>query len=348
MNIRQQQIFTTQLVTLIAAGVPLVNALQMIREPIKTKKNSKHWLDPILEGLHQGYSFSQCLRNSKENFDAFYCGLVEIGENSGQIQEMLVKISGDLKKSESVHNKLKKALTYPICVLMICLFLIIGMIIWVIPSFENVFASFNASLPPLTAFLMKLSKLVRTHLSFGFFSCFCILSSLYFCWYKLIGVQRWFDRFFLRLPIFGSIVQNALLARWTTTIFILQQSGTPLLKAIRISARCSNHWYIHDISVKLYRRLSQGQSIHQSLLRSDPSHLLFTQETLQLIKVGEESGGLSSLLEYLASFHENKLSSELDVLMEMIEPALVIIMGLIVGGMVIALYLPLFKLGEIA
>jgi type IV pilus assembly protein PilC len=139
MNIRQQQVFTTQLVTLLTAGVPLVRALQMIRDPIKTKNNSRHWLDPILAGLHQGNSFSQCLRSSRENFDAFFCGLVEIGENSGQLQEMLTKVSYDLKKSEAIQNKLKKALTYPICVLMICLFLIIAMIIWVIPSFESVF-----------------------------------------------------------------------------------------------------------------------------------------------------------------------------------------------------------------
>lgn len=348
MNLSKQQIFTTQLVTLLDAGVPLVPALQMIREPLHQSKVSLHWLDPIIEGLHQGQSFSNCLRASKEGFDAFYCGLVEIGEMSGMLHPLLSKIAQDLKKSEQIQGQLKKALTYPLCVLLISFFLLIAMLIWVIPSFEQVFAGFNASLPPLTNFLLQLSKYVQDYFFLGLFLIFSLLSSAFFVWWRMIQVQKFIDRFLLRIPIIGSLIQHALLARWATTIFILQESGTPLLKAIRISARCSNHWFLHDVSVEIYRLLVKGQAVHASILLADSKQLLFKKETLQLLKVGEDSGGLVKMLQYLANFHERQLTEQLDVLMEMIEPALVVIMGLLVGGMVIALYLPLFKLGEIA
>lgn len=348
MKLAQQQVFTTQLVTLLEAGVPLVPALQMIREPVHLGKYRPHWLDPILDGLHQGQSFSTCLRRSKEGFDAFYCGLVEIGELSGQLQPLLSKISEDLKKSEVIQGQLKKALTYPICVLFICFFLLIAMLIWVIPSFEQVFAGFNASLPPLTSFLLQLSRYVQAYFLLGLLCMFIFLSLVCLLWWRFIWLQQALDRTLLRLPIIGKLIHHALLARWATTIFILQDSGTPLLKAIRISARCSNHWYVHTVSVGLYRLLLQGKAIHESVLLVDAQQLLFKRETLQLLKVGEDSGSLVHMLQYLANFHERQLTEQLDVLMEMIEPALVVVMGLLVGGMVIALYLPLFKLGEIA
>jgi len=347
-RIAKQQIFTTQLVTLLEAGVPLVPALQMIREPFTNKKDMSHWLDPIIEGLHQGQSFSSCLRKSKENFDAFYCGLVEIGEFSGQLNHLLSKISQDLKKSEMIQGQLKKALTYPLCVLFISFCLLIAMLIWVIPSFEQVFAGFNASLPPLTDFLLKLSRFVKEYFFLGVLIFITVFAFIFFLWWRFIPIQKQVDRFFLRVPVIGNLIHHALLARWATTIFILQESGTPLLKSIRISARCSNHWFVHDVSVEVYRLLTQGQAVHESVFLADSKQLLFKRETLQLLKVGEDSGGLVKMLQYLAIFHERQLTEQLDVLMEMIEPALVVIMGLMVGGMVVALYLPLFKLGEIA
>jgi type IV pilus assembly protein PilC len=348
MRIAKQQIFTTQLVTLLEAGVPLVPALQMIREPFNHRKQASHWLDPIIDGLHQGQSFSACLRKSKENFDAFYCGLVEIGEFSGQLNSLLTKISLDLKKSEMIQGQLKKALTYPLCVLFISFCLLLAMLIWVIPSFEQVFAGFNATLPPLTDFLLKLSRFVKEFFFLGLLIFVASLSFVFYLWWRFISIQKKVDRFFLRLPVIGNLIHHALLARWATTIFILQESGTPLLKAIRISARCSNHWFLHDVSVEVYRQLIQGQAVHESVILADTKQLLFKHETLQLLKVGEDSGGLVNMLQYLALFHERQLTEQLDVLMEMIEPALVVIMGLMVGGMVVALYLPLFKLGEIA
>jgi type IV pilus assembly protein PilC len=348
MRIAKQQLFTTQLVTLLEAGVPLVPALQMIREPLNNRKQVSHWLDPIIEGIHQGQSFSACLRKSKENFDAFYCGLVEIGESSGQLNQLLAKISHDLKKSELIQGQLKKALTYPLCVLFISFCLLLAMLIWVIPSFEQVFAGFNATLPPLTDFLLKLSRFVKEFFFLGLLIFIATLSLIFYLWWRFISIQKLVDRFFLRLPVIGNLIHHALLARWATTIFILQESGTPLLKAIRISARCSNHWFLHDVSVEVYRQLIQGQAVHESVILADTNQLLFKRETLQLLKVGEDSGGLVNMLQYLALFHERQLTEQLDVLMEMIEPALVVIMGLMVGGMVVALYLPLFKLGEIA
>jgi len=348
MDATKQQFFTTQLVTLLGAGVPLVSALQMIREPIHSSKSLPHWLDPIIDGLHQGQSFSSCLRNSKQGFDAFYCGLVEIGELSGELQLLLSKISVGLKKTTLIQSQLKKALTYPICVLLISFFLLIAMLIWVIPSFEQVFASFNANLPPLTSFLLLLSRLVQAYFFLGFLCILMLLSLAYFLWWRYLIIQKWLDRLLLRLPLMGKLIHHALLARWTTTICILQESGTPLLKAIRITARCSNHWYLHDVSVEMYRLLLQGRAIHESAALADHHQLLFKRETLQLLKVGEDSGGLINMLQDLAHFHERQLTEQLDVLMEMIEPALVVIMGVLVGGMVVALYLPLFKLGEIA
>lgn len=348
MKLSEQQVFTTQLVTLLDAGVSLVPALKMIRDPQRTHAPKKHWLNPLIDGLHQGQSFSVCLRNSQEGFDAFYCGLVEIGEHSGQLSQMLLKISQDLKKTEAIKSQLKKAMTYPLCVLLLSIFLLVGMLIWVIPSFEQVFAGFNAQLPPLTAFLLDLSRWVRQYFYLGILCIASFITLLLVCWSRLIRFQKAVDQLFLRIPLAGMLLHHALMARWNMTIYILQTSGTPLLQAIRISARCSDHWFLHDTSTQIYRQLLQGQSLHTAASMSDQHQLLFKHETLQLLAVGEESGSLVQMMLYLANFHERRLTEQLDVLMEMIEPLMVVIMGLMVGGMVIALYLPLFKLGEMA
>ena len=345
MNLNDRLSFTIQLSTLLQSGTPLLKCLIIIRST--NNKSKKHWLDKVIQDIQRGLLLSQALRIAPCGFDSFYCGLLEIGEHSGQLDTLLTKISNDLIRQETLRSKLKKILTYPACVLFICLGMLTSMLIWVIPSFEHIFQSFSAQLPPLTQFLLHLSRLTQEYVLVFIFSFFMIALISCYLWVRSISSQRFVDQLFLKIPIFNKLLQHLLLARWTATIAILQQSGVPLLDAMRISARCSDNWVVHDLSGRMYQLLCQGQNIHTSAVLSDSNELLFDPMSIQLLRVGEESGSLTSMLNYLANFHEKKLDESLSVLMETIEPMLVIVMGLIVGTMVIALYLPLFQLGQI-
>ncbi len=346
MNTTQQQFFTLQLSTLLEAGVPLLQCLEMIRSGFPTKKS--HWLDSILQELNEGIPFSTSLRNSPEGFDAFYCGLIEVGEHSGTLCFVLEKISNELSSQETTKAKVKKAFTYPTCILFLSLFMVSAMLIWIVPTFETVFNGFNAQLPKPTQMILNLSRMARYYSLHFLLLVFLIFISFLSFWSFSINFQKWVDRIFLSIPFFGKLTRFATIARWSTTVASLQEAGLPLIDSIRISARCTDDWIIHDFSAQIYNYLIKGFSVHDALKLSDPSKIFFSTNTLQLIKVGEDSGELVRMLYFLASHHVKKLDASLSVLLEMLEPLLVGFIGLIVGGMVISLYLPLFKLGEIA
>lgn len=338
--------FTTQLSVLIGAGIPLSKALSMIANGLNQR--SAQWVMNLINEINQGKALSWALRESKQNFDSYYCGMIEVGEESGKLSEMLKLISSNLESSERLKAKIRKALAYPSAVLFIAMMIIIGMLIWVIPTFETVFTSFNSTLPTPTLIVLYISKFVREYLIFFVLTLLVTLFFFLFLWQYSPSFQKWLDRNILKIPFIGKLSKSALISKWFLTIESLQQSGTPLLKAIRISARCSNQWSIHESSVQIHQLLSCGSSLHQSALISNKNCSLFDSTTLELIKAGEESGTLNEMLRYLSKYHEKQVDNAVDILMELLEPVLVCFLGLTVGGMVIALYLPLFKIGQLA
>jgi type IV pilus assembly protein PilC len=337
--------FTAQLSTLLGAGTPLAQALRLIQST--TTAQHQKWINFLINAINRGESFSNALKNSKQNFDSFYCGMIEVGEQSGTLPLLLKNISNHLESSARLNAKIRKALAYPAAVLMIAIAIIVSMLIWVIPTFESVFSNFNSNLPTPTAIVIQASNFLRNHLvtSIIFISFVIFLLACY--WNYSIKFQKLFDKFILKIPFIGRLNRSALLSKWLLTIDSLQQSGTPLLKAIRISARCSNQWAIHETSAQIYQHLSQGFSIYEAALISNKNYQVFDALSLQLLKIGEDSGALSDMLTYLSGHHEKQVDDAIGILIELLEPILVCFLGLVVGGMVIALYLPLFQLGQL-
>lgn len=273
--------------------------------------------------------------------------MIEVGEQTGKLPLMLNKISIHLESSARLNAKVTKALAYPTAVLLIAITIIVCMLIWVIPTFESVFSNFNSELPMPTAFVIGASNLLREYLGISticLFTLFCIFIGI---WNWSTRFQQSVDKLILITPFVGKLSRSTLIAKWTLTIDSLQQSGTPLLKAIRISARCSNHWAIHETSAKMFQSLSRGFSIHEAALIANTEYRVFDSLSLQLLKIGEDSGTLPEMLSYLSRHHEKAVDDAIGILIELLEPILVTVLGLVVGGMVIALYLPLFKLGQL-
>lgn len=338
--------FTAQLSVLINAGMPLSCALKMISSGQKPK--AAKWILQIVNCLNQGKTFSLALKESTQKFDSFYCGMVEVGEKSGMLAPLLKKISANLESSDRLKAKIRKALAYPCAVLFISLSIIVSMLIWVIPTFESVFANFNSELPTPTLVVIFISTLLRKYIVIVLLVTIFISLVFIALWNYSIRFQKWVDKVILKIPVIGRLNKSGLISKWLLTVESLQQSGTPLLQAIRISARCSNQWSIHDTSAQMHQLLSYGYSIHKAASISNQHYQIFDSVTLELIRAGEQSGTLNEMLSYLSAHHEKQVDDLIGILMELLEPILVCFLGLVVGGMVIALYLPLFKIGQLA
>lgn len=346
MNSKKQVLFfTTHLATLLHAGISLPDALQMIYA--SSSKKEQIWLGQLLVHLRQGINFSESLALSDPCFDKYYCGLIEIGEKTGQLSTILCQLASSLESQANLQAKIQKALTYPLAVIAIAFLVLLGMLIWVIPTFENVFLQLNADLPLPTKLVLYLARKVSSYYLWVigvlmFLGLLCV--SL---WNQSISFQRLVDEIIIKLPFFNKLIRLSYISKWCSVVTTLQQSGVPLLETIRLTANCCNQWSIYHLCLNTYYHLAKGQTIHQSLTLTDPKNILFDKTSLQMIHVGESAGKLNEMLKFLGAQKEKELDQAIGKLMELLEPALITALGLLIGAMVIALYLPLFKIGEI-
>ena len=338
--------FTTQLSALLRAGVSLFNALRLIES--NASKNDLSIIAKIIQLIQLGQPLSKALCAADKKFDGIYCGLIEVGEYSGTLPEILEYIKNYLEKQAALQNKLRKALTYPVLVILIAMSLVGGMFAWIIPTFESVFTNANLELPSATAFLLQASTLFSKYGGLALLSFGGSVVILLFFWEKNLRFQQWIDQVILKIPLFGTISQLALISQWSMVMEILLRSGIPLLKAIQISGKTSNHWALHDTNVSLFNSLSKGLSLHQAAKIAQHKYQLFTPICLQLFQTGEQTGSLTEMIGHLTQHHQQALDQKIDVLLEMLEPILISILGIIIGGMVISLYLPLFQLGQLS
>ena len=337
--------FARQLLTLLEAGLALLNAIELIHQ---TAPKSWHlWLENIHSQLKNGYSLSQCLRADPPLFSMEFINLVSVSERTGDIELALTTICEQLEAQIELRRKVQQALAYPIITLTTSLALLIVMMVWVVPVFKDVFAHFQAELPRPTRLLIELSSLLeRYFLELGL----CVVLSniiFYFSWLKSVRLQRQCDRLSFRLPILGPLLRLATLTYWCRTLGHLISSGLSLPDALRVTAQSSNHWLSHDFSAEVFKQLTRGWPLGESLIMADPKHILFDLETLQLLRVAAESGSLDSMLCKRANILGSELSNRLNTLSQTLEPLLIVIVGIIIGSLVIILYLPIFNLGQI-
>ncbi len=329
----QQLHLSQQLSALLEAGLPLLDALEMLPLP------------QLKALLSQGESLSSGLE--KMGFHPFCLGLIQTGEATGELPASFQQVTLFLEKKIRLQQKMNQALRYPMIVLTVALMVLWAMFQWVIPSFEQMFANFQAQLPWPTLILIDSSHWLQNNawlvLMILIIGCFGLRQ----IWSHHTPTQRWVDQCLVRVPIFGKIRRASLLIQWSRNIALLSSRGIPLLEALKQTALHSNDWLSFDVSRQINASLSQGWTLAESIQSARYSRCLFEEKHIQLIRVGESSGDLPQMLQTIAKQEEEHLNQLVDQLTQSLEPCLMLIMGLIIACIVTALYLPIFEMGQI-
>ena len=344
-SLRDQCDFAGQLSALLNAGLPLLNSLILLRQSAPA-----HWwafLSQIETQLRQGNAFSTSLRQAPYELEHSFISLVEISERSGQLGLALDSIATKLMTQIELRQQIQQALAYPGITVASALFLFLVMAFWVIPIFRDVFSQFQAELPWATQILLDCT----TSLQLYFLEILLFLSALTIlwgtAWRHSSRLQNFCDRAWLRIPLLGELLRLSALSFWCRTMGHLLRAEIPLLDALRITARSSNHWLTHDLSANVFTLLAQGWPLSEAIFKADPHYQYFDRQTWQMICIGSESGTLPTMLLQRASTLSQQLSLQLKLFSRNLEPVLIALVGFLIGALVLILYLPIFNLGQI-
>lgn len=335
-------IFTRQLATLQTAGIPLVQGLKVVIDsadkPVIAKLISK-----IKDEVESGGSLSESLRYHPYEFDDLYCNLVEAGEGSGNLDLMLQRIATYREKTESVKRKLKKAMFYPIAVLLVALIVTALLLIKVVPTFKTMFEGFGSELPAFTQFVLTCSEIVQNN---GL-QVIGLISIAAWSMNKMYKTSTTFKNFIqraiLKFPVFGNIIKKAAVARFARTLATTFAAGVPLPDALLLVAKASGNIVYYTAIMKMRDGVSVGQRINASMLETK----VFPSMVIQMISIGEETGSLDAMLVKVANIYEEEVDLAVDGMSTLLEPFIMVLLGVIVGGLVIAMYLPIFKMGSV-
>ncbi len=334
--------FTRQLATLLHAGVPLLQAFDILNrgEGHATLKTLIRELRTQVEG---GIALNQALRQHAA-FDALYCNLVAVGELAGMLDTMLERLAHHLEKSEALRTTIRSALIYPSAVLTIAGLVLVLILVFVVPAFQNIFASFGAELPWLTRGVIALSEGLQ-HYGLVLLA----LTGLAAWWLRRqvqqrVSWRRYVHRVLLRVPIAGSLTRHACTARWTRTLTTLFAAGVPLTEALDAVHGVTGHLLFQTATQVIQAQLIQGQALSRAL---EDTQGLFPPMVVQMCAIGEESGALDHMLEKTAEHYEREVDSTVARLSTLLEPFIMVVLGLLIGGLVMALYLPIFQLGQV-
>ncbi len=341
-SVRDLTQFTRQLATLLQAGVPLLQSFDILErgEGHATLRAIIRDLRTQIEG---GVALNQALRQHS-SFDALYCNLVAVGELAGMLDTMLARLSHHLEKSEALRTTIRSALIYPSAVIGIAASVLILIMLFVVPAFQNIFASFGAELPWLTRVVIALSEGIQQH---GvWFGAVCVLLMV---WLKQqlqrrISWRRNLHRLLLRLPIAGELTRHACTARWTRTLATLFAAGVPLTEALAAVRGVTGHLLFQSATHTIQAQLIQGQALSTAIQSTAG---LFPAMVEQMCAIGEESGALDQMLEKTAEHYEREVDTTVARLSTLLEPFIMVMLGLLIGGLVMALYLPIFQLGQV-
>ena len=343
-SIKQKDIavFTRQLATMMRAGVPLLQAFDIVARGATNPRMTK-LLNDIRVDVETGTSLSAAFRKHPLHFDALYCNLVEAGEAAGILEDLLDRLAVYQEKTMALRNKIKSALIYPVAVLVVAFVVLTIIMIFVIPAFKDVFSSFGADLPAPTLFVIAMSEFFVKYwwAIFGF-----IGGGLYFfiqSWRRSEKMQKAVDRLMLKIPVFGSLVEKSAIARWTRTLSTMFAAGVPLVEALDSVGGDSGNAVYAEATEKIQKDVSTGSSLTSSMQTTG----VFPTMVLQMSAIGEESGSLDHMLGKAAEFYEDEVDEAVKGLSSLMEPFIIVILGVLIGGIVISMYLPIFKLGSV-
>jgi type IV pilus assembly protein PilC len=339
---RDIAIFTRQLATMMKAGVPLLQSFDIVGRGNANASVTK-LLNDVRTDVETGTSLSAAFRKYPLYFSPLYCNLVEAGETAGILEALLDRLAVYMEKTEAIKSKIKSALMYPISVVVVAFVVVAVIMIFVIPAFKSVFSSFGADLPAPTLFVIAISEFFVAYwwLIFG-----GIGGGLYFffqAWQRNEKVQRFMDRALLKVPVFGVLIEKSCIARWTRTLSTMFAAGVPLVEALDSVGGASGNSKYADATEKIQREVSTGTSLTSAMTNAN----LFPSMVLQMCAIGEESGSVDHMLGKAADFYEAEVDEMVAGLSSLMEPIIIVFLGSLIGGIVVAMYLPIFKLGQV-
>jgi type IV pilus assembly protein PilC len=335
-------VFSRQLATMLAAGIPLVQAFEIVGAGHEKPAMQKLVLD-IKADIEGGTSLHEALGKHPLYFDDLYVNLVEAGEQAGALETLLEKIATYKEKSEAIKKKVKKALFYPAAVLVVAVIVTLILLIFVIPQFESLFKGFGADLPAFTQMVINLSRFVQSNgVYLGLVTGGAIYAFIYFR-KRSRRMREFLDRLSLKMPIIGPILVKAAIARYARTLSTMFSAGVPLVEALDSVAGATGNIVYENAVLKMKDEVSTGQRLQRAMENTG----LFPNMVVQMIAVGEESGSLDAMSGKVASFYEEDVDNAVDSMSSLLEPMIMAILGVLVGGLVIAMYLPIFKLGAV-
>ncbi|NIA55426.1 type II secretion system F family protein [Massilia sp. TW-1] len=335
-------LFTRQLATMMKAGVPLLQSFDIVGKGHANPSMSKLIMD-LRADIETGTSLNNAFRKYPLYFDPLFCNLVGAGEQAGILEDLLTRLAIYKEKTLALKSKIKGALMYP-CAIMAIAFIVTAVImIWVVPAFKSVFSSFGANLPAPTLIVMGISDFVVQWAWIIFPSIFAALYFFFQTWRRSLKMQQAMDRILLRLPVFGDVIRKATIARWTRTLSTMFAAGVPLVEALdSVGGASGNNVYL-EATKKIQTEVSTGTSLTVAMQNAN----VFPNMVTQMVSIGEESGALDGMLGKVADFYEEEVDEAVKTLSSLMEPLIMVVLGVLIGGLVIAMYLPIFKLGSV-
>jgi len=335
-------LFTRQLATMMKSGVPLLQAFDIVSKGVANPAVAK-LLSDVKTDVETGSSLAQAFRKHPLHFDQLYCNLVEAGEQAGILDQMLDRLATYKEKTQAIISKIKKAMFYPIAVLVVAFIVTAIIMIFVVPQFKQVFASFGADLPAPTLVVMTISEYFVDYWWLIFGSIGGGIYAFFYIWKRSGKVQIVMDRLMLRLPIFGEVMRKATIARWTRTLSTMFAAGVPLVEALDSVGGASGNYVYRSATRQIKAEISTGDSLTSAMQNAN----VFPNMVVQMIAIGEESGQLDAMSGKVADFFEAEVDDAVDGLSSLMEPLIMVVLGGLIGGIVVAMYLPIFKLGAV-
>jgi len=335
-------LFTRQLATMMKAGVPLLQAFDIVGKGASNQAVAKLLLD-VKADVETGSSLNQAFRKYPLYFDALFCNLVGAGEAAGILDSLLDRLATYKEKILAIKSKIKSALFYPIAVIVVAIVITAVIMIFVIPAFKDVFKNFGADLPAPTLIVIAMSDFMVAN----WYIVFGILGGgiygFFYMWKRSEKVQIVMDRLLLRLPIFGDIIRKATMARWARTLSTMFAAGVPLVEALDSVGGAAGNYVYKMATKQIQSEVSTGTSLTVAMQNAN----VFPNMVIQMVSIGEESGQLDGMLSKVSDFFEAEVDDAVEAMSSLMEPIIMVVLGTLIGGMVVAMYLPIFKLGAV-
>jgi len=335
-------LFTRQLSTMLKAGVPLMQSFDIVGRG-HANPSMARLMNDIRMDVETGTSLNQAFRKYPLYFDPLFCNLVAAGEQAGILETLLDRLAMYQEKTIALKGKIKKALFYPVAIILVAILVTAVIMIFVIPSFKSVFTSFGADLPAPTQIVIAMSDFFVSYwyIMFGI-----VFGGIYFliqAWRRSAKVQATIDRLLLKLPVLGEMLQKASIARWSRTLATTFAAGVPLVEALDSVGPAAGNAVYKEATKSVQTEVNVGTSLAQAMQNTG----VFPNMAIQMTQIGEESGSLDSMLSKVADYYEREVDETVDALASLLEPMIMVVLGVIIGGIVIAIYMPIFKLGQV-